>query len=115
VIVDALATARITRLIVGDMITAPARDAIIREVYAMRGDRDARDGTDLDWTARAHDDGLDAPKLAQWISCPWCASFAAACVVVAARRYAPRAWAPLGTALAFSQMAGLARAFESVL
>lgn len=116
-LLDALATHRLARLVTADMITAPLRNDIIRAAYAAAGDTEARriqPLADVDWTERAHDDGEDAPKLAQWISCPWCAGFWCAAFVVIARRVAPGVWHPLAKALAFSSAAGLLRAAEHV-
>ena len=117
-LIDLLAGFRLTRLIVADKLTAYNREWIIRDSYARRGDSQARmliPVTATDWTARAQDDGLDAPRLAQWISCSWCAGFACAVFVVLARRLAPRAWQPVAEALAISAAVGLARTAETAL
>lgn len=117
-VVDALAAFRLTRLVTADKITAPTRDRIIRGAYARRGDTEARSFMpqfEVDWTARAQDDGLEAPRLAQWISCSWCAGFWCATVVVVARRVVPRVWAPAAEALALSSAVGLLRTAETAL
>lgn len=84
-ITDALATARLTRLITKDSITDRLRWPIIR--------------------------GSAQGQLPEWcgefIRCPWCVGMWAAAGVIAARRFAPRAWAPISAALACSEVAGL--------
>ena len=113
---DALACHRLTRLVTSDSITAPLRDGIIRESYAMRGDREARTlvPTQLvDWTERAKDDGPDAPFFARLISCSACASVWCAAFIVVARTLAPKAWNPLARLLACSSVAILATAYTT--
>lgn len=107
-IIDGLAVHRISRLIASDIITQPARDALIRKLYRRRGDQRNTD----DWTARALHDGPDAPKLATLIVCRWCSSVHAAVAVVILRRFVPRAWSPVARALAFSSAAGLLGVWE---
>lgn len=79
VAVDALAVARLVHLVTEDRVAAPLRR------YA-----DARSET-AGYFAR----------------CPWCTGTWLAVGVVCARAVAPRAWAPLARALAFSEVAGL--------
>lgn len=76
---DALAAARLTRLAHRDTLLDPAREAVVRRL----------------------------PAADELLSCPWCLSIWAGLAVVAARRLAPRAWAPLSAALACSQVAGM--------
>lgn len=77
--IDALATARLTRLIVEDRVPfGPIRDRL-----------EERGG-----------------YLGELVSCPWCSSMWLAAGVVAVRRY--RWWRPVALALAFSEVAGLA-------
>lgn len=52
------------------------------------------------------------PKWAKLVTCPWCASFYVGLLVVALRRWAPRAWGPLAEALTFSAVAGLLSGHE---
>lgn len=107
---DALAVHRLSRLVSSDLITFEVREQFIRECYAARGDRDARTiapAMDREWTARALDDGPDAPKLAQLVVCRWCTSIWLAVGVLAARRLFPRAWSPAARLLACSSVAGL--------
>jgi len=84
-VVDALATARLTRLIVKDEITRHVRDAVLD---------------------RLEPDPAHPSRLAYLIQCPWCASPYVAVAVVAARRFVPRLWGPVAAVLAFSEVTG---------
>lgn len=88
-LVDAVATYRLTRLVVQDDITAPLR-AKVRHA-AMR---------------QIDSPGI-ASKIDTLISCPWCVSMWIAGGVYVARRAAPRAWAPLAAILVCSATSGL--------
>lgn len=107
-VVDALATARLTRLVVADTITEPLRQRAIRAAYA-------RAGRETYFTIESqHSDpeGIVTadpmpPKLAYLVTCPWCAGMWVALGVVVIRRVAPRAWRPLARALAMSEAAGV--------
>lgn len=119
VVVDALAVYRLTRLAVRDALTQDWRDGIIRAAYK-------RDGQDF-LTALA-DHGLhwdvpgDAqqlveidqapPKLAELVTCRWCAGVWVAAGVVAARALAPEAWRPVAKLLALSCAAPLIARLE---
>lgn len=81
--VDALATYRLTRLIVEDEITSPLRETI--------------------WDT--YDPG--ETKIGYLITCPWCVSMWVGASVVAARRFAPSAWNAAAETLAFSTIAGI--------
>jgi uncharacterized protein DUF1360 len=83
-VVDALASYRVTRLLVSDGIVDRQRDAIV--------DRLRRGGY---------------RKLVELSECPWCLGFWVACGVVATRRAFPRTWAPVAEAFAFSAVSGL--------
>lgn len=89
--VDALACARLTRLLTKDAAAEPLRRAITKRAFAGASTRQP-------WTTAA--DLLD---------CAWCTSVWVACAVVAARLAAPRAWARCAQALAVSELAGLVR------
>lgn len=79
-LVDTLAVARLTRLVTRDRITRRPRNWV--------------------WE--------HAPEpIAALVDCPWCVSIWAAAGVVAARRFAPRAWSPVAAALAMSEVAGI--------
>src|SRR4051794_36902420 len=83
-VVDALASYRVTRLLVSDRIVDRHRDALV--------DRLRRGGH---------------RKLVELSECPWCIGFWVACGVVAARRVVPRAWSPIAEVFAFSAVSGL--------
>lgn len=84
-LVDALAVARLTRLVTEDTLPPleTARAAAYRAVKARHGE---------DW--------------AEGILCPWCVSVHLAVGVVVIRQLLPRAWSPAARALAFSYAAG---------
>jgi len=86
-VLDALATYRLTVLIKDDKITESLRDFVF-DRYGHLGDSDARNPSYL-------------------MGCPWCLSVYFGALAVAGRRYAPRAWAPLSSTLAFSAATGL--------
>ena len=82
---DALAVARLTRLVTRDEIGRPLR-----------------------WTVLSAVDAGDLPAWAEnLIDCPWCVAVWVALGVGVARAVAPRAWAPASRALAVSQLAGM--------
>lgn len=83
-LVDALATHRLTKLMVDDYITEPLRE----KVYEKFGDP-------------------EDSKISYLAACPWCVSIYVGIGVVAARTIAPKAWRPLAYALAFSSVTGL--------
>lgn len=83
---DALATARLTRLVTKDDITDRLRWPIIRR---------SADGRLPAWCG-------------EFIRCPWCVGMWAAAGVITARTIAPRAWRPLAAVLACSEVAGIA-------
>ena len=85
---DALAVARVTRLINEDRVPfGPVRDAILA--------RASRDEGGLGSSSR----------LAELITCPWCMSMWVAGGVLVVRR--TRAWRTLALVLAASEVAGL--------
>jgi hypothetical protein len=83
-LVDALASYRVTRLLVSDGIFDRQRDAIV-DGLRRRGHR----------------------KLVELSECPWCIGFWVACGVVAARRLVPRPWGPVAETFAFAAVSGL--------
>lgn len=105
-VIDALAVARLARLITADTITLPWRARVIRYAY------DKRDGSQIDpvsdqaWQHTVENDH-EPPRLAELITCQWCSSIWAAAFVVAARRACPRVWDPLARVLAASMVTGL--------
>ena len=88
-VVDALASYRITRLIVEDDITAPLREKVRHAAM------------------RSVDSPGVAAKVNTLLSCPWCVGWWVACGVVAARKVTPRVWEPVATAFAFSAVTGI--------
>jgi hypothetical protein len=83
VALDALASYRVTRLLVSDGIIDRPRDALMERLR--RRERD---------------------KLVELIECPWCTGFWVALGVVVARRLAPRVWDPIARVFAYSAAAG---------
>lgn len=105
--VDALATYRLTRLATADVISEPARMAVVRRA----GATPAPGQEEL--TAQEVVEGLaDPPKLATLVTCRWCAGMWIAAGVATARRLAPNTWEPVGRALALSAAAVLLARFE---
>lgn len=84
-VLDALACARLTRLITRDTITDRLRWPLIRR---------SANGELPEWVG-------------EFVRCPWCVSIWVAFGIVAARRTIPRAWAPVAAGLAASEVASL--------
>jgi hypothetical protein len=84
VAIDALATYRVTRLLVSDGVVDRPRAALLERLRRN-----------------------EHHKLVELIECPWCTGVWAAAAVAASRRTARRWWAPLAEVLAFSAVAGL--------
>lgn len=109
-IVDAVAAARITRLVTMDVISEPVRGRLIRAAYLVArgedevGDRE-RDEPYSTWTERAADD-REAPSFATLLVCPWCTGFWVAVGVVGLRRRA-RWWPAVSEAFAVAYAAGI--------
>lgn len=101
VALDAVAVARLTRLLVEDVILDPIRDPI--KAWASKRKPPLLGTADVVDTLRrpvAH------PKIAYFLTCPWCVSVYVAAGAVVARRYAPRAWETVARASTFSFAAG---------
>jgi hypothetical protein len=91
-LVDALAAARVTRLVTTDTFP-PVK--LLREWALDKVDPNPQEG--------------QAPSsLAELIECHWCAGFWISAGVVAARRYVPGVWDPIAKAFAFSMTVGFA-------
>ncbi len=115
-VVDALATYRLTRLVVEDQLTIDLRAKVIEGAYRRAGEtanacRIATEtGHDV-LTADAWVDVVandpDPPKLAYLVTCPWCSSIHVAVTVVVLRRLFPRWWGAVAEGLALSAVAGL--------
>lgn len=80
-LVDALATYRLTRLLVEDRILQPVRDRVM--------DRHG-----------------PTTQLGYFVTCPWCVSMWVGAGVVAARKVAPRLWPLASRTLALSATSG---------
>ena len=100
-LLDVLAAARITRLVVEDDITSGPRRALIRFAYARAG-RPLDDAEDPEHAVLV--DTADPPKVARLITCPWCVGVYVAGAVVLVR--GSRAWRPLRDVLALSMAQG---------
>ncbi len=102
ILVDCLATFRLSRLVTTDTLTADARGRVIRWAYRHR------EGVPPfgEWADEVALDP-DPPKLAVLATCSWCASVWCAAGVVALRRLVPRAWGPVAEVLALAAVAGL--------
>lgn len=133
-LLDAVAVYRLTRLATADTLTQPLRERVIQWAYVAQAPTpemrrrldEARAEKCLDgypwglqgsglWDAAVQvDHSVDrpVPKLADLVTCRWCASVWLALFAVAARRLAPRLWEPLAKALAFSAAAALLAGLE---
>jgi hypothetical protein len=96
-VIDILATYRLTRLATADVISEPARMALVRMAGAEPPpDHDAA-------TAQEVVEALpDPPKLATLVTCRWCAGIWIAAGVAVARRVAPALWDPAARGLALA-------------
>jgi hypothetical protein len=93
---DALATYRLTRLVGSDTITAPVRLKLAGSRYI-----DRRDMTGMRAAVVAR------PKLAEFITCPWCVSPWIAVAIVLLGSLAASACLVITAVLAFSAIAGI--------
>lgn len=80
---DALATHRLTKLVLDDQLTAPVRDWVFKRFPP------------------------ESTRLGYLLTCPWCASIWLGAGVTTARFVAPRAWRPIARLLALSSATGL--------
>lgn len=132
VLTDALAAARLTRLVVSDTLTVslrarlhqryPAEGTVLGEVWdvrpdgvgrfeAWRGRRVSVRGVVVPSTGGAYlyvVDEAGAHPIGVLTSCTWCASVWLAFGVVVLRQVAPRLWSPVARVLAVSAVAGWA-------
>lgn len=111
-VVDALATFRLTKLVTHDTLTLEAREAVIAGAYRRAGrdewaeEQMAAEGP-RSWQEDVVPNDPDPPKLATLVTCPWCAGAWLALGVVVARRLFPRAWSAVAEVFALSAAAGL--------
>lgn len=116
-VIDCAAAYRLTKLVTDDSITQEPRDAIIRWAYRRKigpwpievdGTSTAQEAIDRrppgTWQDVVAADA-DPPKLAELITCRWCAGMYVAAGIVAVSRLAPRTWRPLARLLALSAAA----------
>lgn len=80
---DALATHRLTKLVLDDKLTAPLRDRLFERFPP------------------------ESTKIGYLFTCPWCTSIWLGAGVTIARLVAPRAWSPIAKLLALSSFTGL--------
>lgn len=105
--VDALATARLVRLVQRDRAGVPVKRELVGQAYRWtppRGQRHTSTTDPLMWAAL----DPDPPLAVELLDCPWCLSVWVGALVVAARRCAPRLWDPVARMLAASMISGLA-------
>lgn len=108
IVVDALATYRLTRLMVGDHLTEKLRTRIVIDAFTRAGLEVPDGNTAAERVGAAERLGVPfVPKPARLVTCPHCFGFWVACGVVVARRVAPRLWDPIAHALAFSAVTGI--------
>jgi len=108
---DVLAAYRLTRLVTTDTISDPIRDRLIERIYRAGywGDMKPPLGG---WSELARADE-EPPKLADLLTCWWCAGWWVSALVVAARRLVPGLWGPVARALATSTVVGFLSKTES--
>lgn len=106
-LIDVLATYRLTRLVTADVISEPIRQALLRTVGA-----EPPPGADDPTAEEVVESLAHPPRLATLITCRWCAGMWIAGGVSVARALAPRAWAPLSRGLALSAGAVLLARLE---
>ncbi len=105
-LLDALATYRLTRLATADVISEPIRQAVLRRTGA-----DLPEGDDL--SAQEIVESLkDPPRLGTLITCRWCAGIWIAAGVSVARTLFPKTWHPIARGLAMSSAAVLLARLE---
>lgn len=103
-VIDALATARLTRLVTRDRLTRKLRKAAVTAAYERAAVEMVPDWDVLGPTAVVDDP--EAPDLAYLLSCDWCSSMYVAVVVLALRRFVPGVWDPIARVLAASYVTG---------
>lgn len=105
-VVDGLATYRLTRLATADVLSEPLRRSVVDRL-AVGADVDPAVVAAADTAQTLVEDLDEPPRLATLLTCRWCAGVWIAAGVVAARTFAPRAWSPVAQALALSAGATL--------
>lgn len=118
-LIDVAAVHRLVRLVTKDTITQPYRERIIRWAYGNRGGRVSMTGPGhrgpSAWQDHVEDDRAKdkrIPRLADLMTCRWCAGIWVAAGVVAARWTVPTIWGPVAYGLALASLATFAAAIE---
>ena len=106
-VIDGLATYRLTRLATADVISEPARMAVLRKVGA-----EPAPGADDPTAQEVVESMEEPPRLATLVTCRWCAGVWIAATVSVARVVAPRAWEPVARGFALSAVAVLLARLE---
>lgn len=92
-IVDTLATVRLTRLVIDDNITEPLRDRAMQALIRTGEERpELKPVTD---------------KLEYFLTCPWCVSVYSAAAILLLRKFAPETADIVNSALAASAVTGV--------
>ncbi len=110
-VVDALATYRLTRLATTDVISETARRSILHKV-GVEPEAESGEGEADRSAVEVVGAMSDPPRLATLVTCRWCAGVWIAAGVTAARRFAPELWEPVGRGLALSSTAVLLARLE---
>jgi hypothetical protein len=105
-VIDGLATYRLTRLITVDVITEPLRSAVVSSAGVSTAGDTSRTA------AQAVDELDDPPALGRLVTCRWCTGVWVAAAIAGARHLRPAAWAPLARALALSSVGVLLASLE---
>jgi hypothetical protein len=109
-VVDALATYRLTRLATADVISEPFRRSLVGRILGWSEEEIAAASP----TSVEAVDALESPpKAARLLTCRWCAGMWIAGGVVASRTFAPQAWDPVARGLALSSAAALIARLET--
>ncbi len=112
-LIDGLATYRLTRLATADVISEPIRRSIVDRLIDDCDDASAAEMAAEAVTAQAAVDSMaEPPGMARLLTCRWCAGVWIAGGVVAARALAPKAWDPVAKGMAFSAVATLLARLE---
>ena len=106
-LVDVLAAYRLTRFVTADVLSEPARRAVVRR----SNPEGAADDPDLS-AQEVVEQLKEPPRLATLVTCRWCAGVWVAAGVTVARVAMPRAWTPIAHGLALSAGAALLARYE---
>lgn len=103
-LIDVVAGYRLTRLVTADTITEGPRRAVA--TFAGFDVDPAPEYPVHEQVADARSEGA-VPKLADLVTCRWCAGVWVGLGIVAARRLAPRTWSPIAPEVALAQALSL--------